>query len=135
MFLVIGTSESENFVASDIPAVLSYTRKFYLLNDNEYAVIYKDKVEFYDNSLSKINKGIKTIDWDANAAEKDGFDDYMLKEIFEQPNSIRETIGSRFKLGENCSFDDLTLSKDYLNSLNKIYIIGCGTAMYAGLVG
>ena len=133
--LVIGTSESENFVASDIPAVLSYTRKFYLLNHNEYAVIYKDKVEFYDNSLSKINKGIKTIDWDANAAEKDGFDDYMLKEIFEQPNSIRETIGSRFKLGENCSFDDLTLSKDYLNSLNKIYIIGCGTAMYAGLVG
>lgn len=133
--LVIGTSESENFVASDIPAVLSYTRKFYLLNDNEYAVIYKDKVEFYDNSLSKINKGIKTIDWDANAAEKDGFDDYMLKEIFEQPNSIRGTIGSRFKLGENCSFDDLTLSKDYLNSLNKIYIIGCGTAMYAGLVG
>lgn len=133
--LVIGTSESENFVASDIPAVLSYTRKFYLLNDNEYAVIYKDKVEFYDNSLSKINKGIKTIDWDANAAEKDGFDDYMLKEIFEQPNSIRETIGSMFKLGENCSFDDLTLSKDYLNSLNKIYIIGCGTAMYAGLVG
>lgn len=133
--LVIGTSESENFVASDIPAVLSYTRKFYLLNDNEYAVIYKDKVEFYDNSLSNINKGIKTIDWDANAAEKDGFDDYMLKEIFEQPNSIRETIGSRFKLGENCSFDDLTLSKDYLNSLNKIYIIGCGTAMYAGLVG
>ena len=133
--LVIGTSESENFVASDIPAVLSYTRKFYLLNDNEYAVIYKDKVEFYDNSLSKINKGIKTIDWDANAAEKDGFDDYMLKEIFEQPNSIRETIGSRFKLGENCSFDDLTLSKDYLNSLNKIYIIGCGTAMYTGLVG
>lgn len=133
--LVIGTSESENFVASDIPAVLSYTRKFYLLNDNEYAVIYKDKVEFYDNSLSKINKGIKTIDWDANAAEKDGFDDYMLKEIFEQPNSIRETIGSRFKLGEHCSFDDLTLSKDYLNSLNKIYIIGCGTAMYAGLVG
>lgn len=133
--LVIGTSESGNFVASDIPAVLSYTRKFYLLNDNEYAVIYKDKVEFYDNSLSKINKGIKTIDWDANAAEKDGFDDYMLKEIFEQPNSIRETIGSRFKLGENCSFDDLTLSKDYLNSLNKIYIIGCGTAMYAGLVG
>ena len=133
--LVIGTSESENFVASDIPAVLSYTRKFYLLNDNEYAVIYKDKVEFYDNSLSKINKGIKSIDWDANAAEKDGFDDYMLKEIFEQPNSIRETIGSRFKLGENCSFDDLTLSKDYLNSLNKIYIIGCGTAMYAGLVG
>lgn len=133
--LVIGTSESENFVASDIPAVLSYTRKFYLLNDNEYAVIYKDKVEFYDNSLSKINKGIKTIDWDANAAERDGFDDYMLKEIFEQPNSIRETIGSRFKLGENCSFDDLTLSKDYLNSLNKIYIIGCGTAMYAGLVG
>ena len=111
--LVIGTSESENFVASDIPAVLSYTRKFYLLNDNEYAVIYKDKVEFYDNSLSKINKGIKTIDWDANAAEKDGFDDYMLKE----------------------SFDYLTLSKDYLNSLNKIYIIGCGTAMYAGLVG
>ena len=133
--LVIGTSKNENFIASDIPAILSYTRNFYLLNDNEYAVIYKNKVNFYDNSLSKINKAIKNIDWDANAAEKDGFDDYMLKEIFEQPNSIRETIGSRFKLGEKCSFDDLSLSKEYLENISKIFIVGCGTAMYAGLVG
>lgn len=106
-----------------------------MLDDNEYAVIYKDNIKFYDHTLTEHNKPIKNIEWDANAAEKGGFEDYMLKEIFEQPNSIRETIGSRLKLGEKCSFDDISFSKEYLSSVNKIYIVACGTAMHAGLTG
>lgn len=133
--LVIGKGKSENHIASDIPALLAYTKEFYLLDDNEYAVIYKDNIKFYDHTLTEHNKPIKNIEWDANAAEKSGFEDYMLKEIFEQPNSIRETIGSRLKLGEKCSFDDISFSKEYLSSVNKIYIVACGTAMHAGLTG
>ena len=133
--LVIGKGKSENHIASDIPALLAYTKEFYLLDDNEYAVIYKDNIKFYDHTLTEHNKPIKNIEWDANAAEKEGFEDYMLKEIFEQPNSIRETIGSRLKLGEKCSFDDISFSKEYLSSVNKIYIVACGTAMHAGLTG
>ena len=133
--LVIGKGEKENHIASDIPALLTYTKDFYLLNDNEYAVIYTDHIRFYDSSLEEHNKPIKNIEWDAGAAEKGGFEDYMLKEIFEQPNSIRETVGSRFKLGEPCFFDDIDISKDYLSTINKIYIVACGTAYNAGLVG
>jgi len=133
--LVIGKGNGENFIASDIPAVLRYTKDFYLLNDNEFALITKDKINFYDMNLTPHNKEVKNIEWDASAAEKDGYEDYMLKEIFEQPTAIRETIGSRLKLGENCSFDDIEISKEYLKSINKIFIVACGTAMHAGLMG
>ena len=133
--LVIGKGNGENYIASDIPAVLKYTKDFYLLDDNEFAVISKDTVKFYDSSLIEHSKPIKNIEWDANAADKCGFEDYMLKEIFEQPTAIRETIGSRFCLGEKCSFDDIDISKEYLSSINNIYIVACGTAMHAGLVG
>ncbi len=133
--LVIGKAEGENYIASDIPAVLTYTKNFYLLDDNEFAVIYKDEVHFFDNTLTEHNKAVKNIEWDAASVGKDGFEDFMLKEIFEQPNAIRETIGSRFRLGEKCSFDDLEISKEYLNTIDKIYIVACGTAMHAGLVG
>lgn len=133
--LVLGKGNGENYIASDIPAVLSYTKDFYLLDDNEYAVIYKDHIEFYDNNLVKHEKEIKVIEWDASAAEKNGYEDFMLKEIHEQPNAIRETIANRLNLGEKCSFHDLAITKEYLQSLNKIYIVACGTAMHAGLVG
>ena len=130
--LVIGQGNEESYISSDIPAILSFTKDFYLLNNYEYAYLTKDVLEFYDNNLNKINKEIKNITWDMSAAEKDGFDDYMLKEIFEQPKSIRETIGSRIT-EDNISIPEITLSKEYLSSLNRIYLVACGTAMHAGL--
>ena len=133
--LVVGKGNGENFVSSDIPAILSYTKVFYLLNDNEYIELFKDKINFYDKNLNVIYKKEKYIDWDATSAEKGDFEDFMLKEIFEQPKAIRETIGYRLQLGETCNLDDIAFSKEYLSNINKIYIIACGTAMHAGLVG
>ena len=133
--LVIGTKSDENYIASDIPALLTYTKDFYLLDDNELAVITKDSISFYNNNLETYEKEIKNIEWDASAAEKNGYEDYMLKEIFEQPNSIRETVGSRLKLNEPTNFSDLDISSEYLKNVNKIFIVACGTAMHAGLVG
>jgi glucosamine--fructose-6-phosphate aminotransferase (isomerizing) len=133
--LVIGTKSDENYIASDIPALLRYTRNFYLLDDNELAVITKDSISFYNNNLENYEKAVKNIEWDASAAEKNGYEDYMLKEIYEQPNSIRETIGSRLKLNEPCNFADLDIKPEYLKNVNKIFIVACGTAMHAGLVG
>ena len=133
--LVIGKGEDENYVSSDIPAILSFTKNFYLLNDLEFVEIYKDKICFFDKNLNFINKEIKNIEWDVTSAEKDGYEDYMLKEICEQPRAIRETIGSRLASGQKCNFDDISISKEYLSSISQIYIVACGTAMHAGLVG
>ena len=133
--LVIGKGKKENFIASDIPAILQYTNEFYLLDDNEIAVITSSNIRFYDNHLESHNKEIKNIEWVASSADKNGYEDYMLKEIYEQPVAIRETIGSRLKTGESCVFNDLDISKDYLKSINKMYIVACGTAMHAGLIG
>jgi len=133
--LVIGKGKKENFIASDIPAILQYTNEFYLLDDNEIAVITSSNISFYDNHLEPHNKEIKNIEWAASSADKNGYEDYMLKEIYEQPVAIRETIGSRLKTGEISVFNDLDISKNYLKSINKIYIVACGTAMHAGLIG
>ncbi len=133
--LVIGKGNGENYVSSDIPAILSFTKDFYLLNDYEFAVLSRDKIDFYDINLNKIEKGVKTIDWDASSADKNGYEDYMLKEIYEQPNAVRETIGSRLHDNEPCNFDDLKFTKEFLSKINKIYIVACGTAMHAGLSG
>lgn len=133
--LVIGKGKKENFIASDIPAILQYTNEFYLLDDNEIAVITSSNISFYDNHLEPHNKEIKNIEWAASSADKNGYEDYMLKEIYEQPVAIRETIGSRLKPGEISVFNDLDISKNYLKSINKIYIVACGTAMHAGLIG
>lgn len=133
--LVIGTCEDEKYLSSDIPAILSYTRNFYLLNDLEFVVLTNTSAKFYDKNLNEIKKETQTIEWNASAAEKDGFDDFMLKEIYEQPTSIKETIGAKININSKCEFAELNLTKEYLSSLNKIYIVACGTAMHAGLSG
>ena len=129
--MVIGKGSDENFVASDIPAVLNYTKQFYFMEDFEIAEIYTDKINFYDFDLNSISKEVKDIEWDAVASEKNGYEDYMLKEIYEQPNVIRETIGTALSKASdniNLPLDNLDFSK-----FNKIYIIACGTAMHAGI--
>ena len=133
--LVIGKGNGENYISSDIPAILSFTKDFYFLDDNEIALLSKDNIIFYDKKLNKIDKKVKIIDWSASAADKNGYEDYMLKEIHEQPNAIRETIGSRLPENEPCNFEDLNFSKEFLSNINKIYIVACGTAMHAGLSG
>ena len=130
--LVIGTSTNSNFIASDIPAILPFTKKFYLLEDNDIVEVFRNKLNFYNNKLEQINKETETITWDASSIEKNGYDDYMLKEINEQVVSIRETIG--FKLDkEKIVLDNINFSKNFLSNINKICIVACGTAMHAGL--
>ena len=133
--LVIGKGTTGYHIASDIPALLEFTRDFYLLDDYEFALIEKNSIKLYNSDLVEHSKEIKNIEWDSSAAEKSGYEDYMLKEIFEQPTAIRETIGSRLKLGEPCNFSDINITKEYLSTINKIFIIACGTAMHAGLTG
>lgn len=133
--LVIGKGITGYHIASDIPALLEFTRDFYLLDDYEFALIEKNSIKFYNSDLVEHSKELKNIEWDSSAAEKNGYEDYMLKEIFEQPTAIRETIGSRLKLGEPCNFSDINITKEYLSTINKIFIIACGTAMHAGLTG
>ena len=133
--LVIGKGNDECYISSDIPAILSFTKDFYLLNNFEYAYISRNGIKFYKNDLKEFNKEINNITWDAGAAEKDGYPDYMLKEINEQPKSIRETIGARLPKKQASVLDEIDLDKKYLSSVNKICIVACGTAMHAGLAG
>ena len=131
--LVIGIGENEFYIASDIPAILSYTQNFYLLEDDDLSLLSRDNIKFYNNELVEVHKEIKNIELDATCAEKAGFEDFMLKEIYEQPKAILETLGSHIINNETVSFEDLTLSKEFLSKINKIYIVACGTAMHAGL--
>ncbi len=133
--LVIGRADNEVFIASDIPAILKYTNKFYFLNDGEIALISKNQIDFYDLSLNKHEKEIENIEMDLRTVEKEDYKNYMIKEIFEQPTAVKKTIESRLDLSNNCRFEDIDITKDYLASLKKIYIVACGTAMHAGLVG
>jgi len=130
--LVIGKGIDEFYIASDIPAILSYTKEFYLLNDFEFVELENGKSKIYDKDLKQIEKEIKKIKWDSSSAEKDGYEHFMLKEIYEQSVSVRETIGARLN-GSKVEFDELKFTKEYLEALNKIYIVACGTAMHAGL--
>lgn len=133
--LVIGKGEKENYISSDIPAILSFTRNFYLLEDLEFAILTRNSVSFYDKELNPMAKETTIIEWNASSAEKDGYEDFMLKEIYEQPTAVRETIGAKFNETTKCEFDELNFTKEYLSDLQRIYIVACGTAMYAGLVG
>ncbi len=133
--LIVGKGDKENFIASDVPAILQYTREIYYLDDKEVAVLTADKVEFYNLNREKIQKQLSTITWDAESAEKGGYEHFMLKEIFEQPKVVNDTLLSR--LPED-SYDvnlGIKLDKEQLKNIKRIYIVACGTAYYAGCVG
>ncbi len=133
--LIVGLEGDENFIASDIPAVLNYTRDVYLLEDNEFVVITEEGVKLLDENGNKIDKDVFKVTWNADAAEKGGFDSFMLKEIHEQPKAIRDTMTSRVSMEHGVFFDDFNISKEELENIDRIYMVACGTAYHAGLMG
>lgn len=131
--LIIGLGNCENFIASDIPAILSSTKRTYQINDGEFAVIKQDNVEIFDNSLNPIKKDVITVKFSAEAAQKCGYDHFMLKEINEQPTAIHNTLSGRMNSKLEITYDDI--GEDFITHSKKIYIVACGTAYHAGLVG
>lgn len=132
--LIVGVAEGESFIASDVPAILQYTRDYYLLEHDEIATLTKDGVTFVDEHLDPIEKELKTADWDMEAAEKGGYPHFMIKEINEQPEAIRTTIMPRIKDGLPC-LEECGITLDKIKDFKNITIVACGTAMHAGMVG
>jgi len=128
--LIIGTSEHESFIASDVPAILKYTNKYMILNDNEIAEI-NSEVNIYNDNLDIISKDVITFEGNLEVAEKNGYEHFMLKEIHEQPDVIKNTVSPFLK----CGLESLNEKMPDFSNYNKIDIIGCGSAYHAGLVG
>ncbi len=134
--LIIGIGEGENFIASDIPAILKHTRNVYLIEDHDVVVLTKDAIQIMDVDKNPVTKEIYKVTWDIAAAEKQGYPHFMLKEIYEQAKILKDTIGSRLPLDQDTvDLDGIGLSKEELDDINKVYIVACGTAYYSGLVG
>lgn len=132
--LIIGIGEGENFIASDIPAVLKYTRNYELIDENEIVRLTKDRVMVYNLDGDLVEKKMLTADWDVEAAEKAGYPHFMLKEIFEQPKALKDTVSPRLK--ENLpNFDNEGIPDSLFTDTRKIHIVACGTAMHAGMIG
>jgi glucosamine--fructose-6-phosphate aminotransferase (isomerizing) len=132
--LIIGLGEGENFIASDIPAILEYTRDIYILEDKEVAILTRDSVKVFNSLGAPVKKEVFKVNWDVEAAEKGGFEHFMMKEMYEEPKVIRDTINPRIKNGI-LNLDSINITKEEIENLEKIYIVACGTAYHAGVIG
>ena len=132
--LIVGVGEDESFIASDVPAIIKYTNQYYLLEHDEIAMLCDKGVSFCDLEGAEISKELKIADWDQEAAEKGGYEHYMLKEIHEQPVAVKTTITPRINGGLPC-LEECSIFLEKLKEINQIYVVACGTAMHAGMVG
>ena len=133
--LIVGLSEDGNFIASDIPAVLPFTRTIYHLNDNEIVRLTEDTVEIFDTARRPIVREKEKVDWDVSAAEKGGYPHFMIKEIMEQPEALSKTIAPRITHDGSITLDGVQLTKEQLAALTHIHIVACGSAYHVGVVG
>ena len=132
--LLIGYGEGCNFIASDVTAIIKYTRDISYMEDGEVAVVTENGVQVYDSMEEPIEKEHHFVDWDVSAAEKGGYAHFMLKEIMEQPEAIRKTAFNRIR-DNRIVLEDLTIDADYIKSISKIFIIACGSSYHVGVVG
>ena len=133
--LIAGIGKGCNFIASDIPALLKYVREIYLIENNETLVVTKDDIKIFDEDGNRVKRDVFHVTWDADAAEKGGYEHFMLKEIHEQPKGLEDTLNKRLKDGNIINLDGINMTKKDIEGFNKVYIVACGTAYHAGLVG
>lgn len=130
--LIVGMAQDGNLIASDVPAVLKYTRDVYFIENEEIACLSENEIHFYNVDGEEIQKESKHIDWDINAAEKSGYEHFMLKEIYEQPKAVRDTITPRIKEGQ-IVIEELGMSDEEIKGIQKIHIVACGSAYHTGV--
>ncbi|MBN2259656.1 MAG: glutamine--fructose-6-phosphate transaminase (isomerizing) [Clostridiales bacterium] len=133
--LIVGLGKDGNYLASDIPALLQYTRNMYLIENDEVVVLTKDSITIYDELKRIVERDVFEVTWDIESAEKEGFEHFTIKEIFEQPKGIYETLNRRLEKTNTINLDGIKITKENLEKINKVYIVACGTAYHAGLIG